>query len=227
MFKLTRLTGLLLLAGAVGCDGTAGDAITSPDASAAGRATAAAVVAPASSDRLLVLQAAGPAYSVQPEFFLHLDADRGLISAHMPSDICGAGSLSLVNLQIVETPSAIGQRLVQVKGDDVAVSVYDSDSFADFGITGSFDTAGILQFILGNQAQFCGFLAGPKRIAEGTVQRVSNVSNANFSVSWIGTLEKVGGGRVHLTEIYELTGSAHEPNDSSQWSVNNSKILLH
>jgi len=227
MFKLTRLTGLLLLAGAAACDGAASDAITSPDASAADGARSAAVVAPSSSDRLLVVRAAGPDHTVRPEFFLHLDAERNLISAHMPSDVCTTGSLSLVALQIVDTPSAIEQRLVQVKGEEVAVSVYDSDSFADFGITGSFDTAGFLQFLLGDQAQFCSFLAGPQRIAEGMVRRVSNLSNANFSISWTGTLEKVGGGSIGLTEIYQLTADAKEPNDASQWRVNTSKILLH
>lgn len=157
-------------------------------------------------------------------FAVHLDAERGLLSVHAPSDVCQSGNVNVAQARFIITPSEIDQFLAQLKDDDAAVAVYEASSFAEAGIDGSFDLAGGSDIDFG---QFCGFLLGPDRIAEGTVRRVSNLSNASFSVSWVGEITAVDDGSpVQLTEVYQLKADAREPGDSSQWRVNVSKILL-
>ena len=91
-------------------------------------------------------------------------------------------------------------------------------------IIGTAGTAGFGGLV--DVAKFCGFLTGPKRIAEGTVRRISNFSNANFSVSWTGFIDGVDGQEWRLTEVYQLTADAHDPNNSDSWVAHVSKILL-
>lgn len=222
MNNLIKFSGLVLLAGAIACE--PGAEMTAPEATP--KANASAETAQARSSLLTVEMASVDRFQ-DVEFALHLDAERGLISAHMPSDVCFGGTLGTIDVQVVDTPSEIDQRIVQTKGEAVPVAVYEADSFADMGIDGAFDTANINDVLSGDFAQFCSFLLGPQRIAEGTVRRVSNLSNASFAVRWTGTLETTDGGTVGLTEVYQLTADAQDPADTSQWSVNTSKILLH
>lgn len=228
MSKFVRLAVLLLLPVAIGCNGSPADSLVGPQVSttlsaegATGSTTSSGLVP------LISIEATVPIRTQMPEFILHFDAQRNLIAAHLPIDICAGGTLSFIELLVVDTPSAIAQRIVHTEGDAVSVAVYEADSFADAGINGSFDTAGFNAVITGDVGKFCSFIAGPRLIAAGTVRRVSNLSNASFSVIWTGTLQTPGGDTLHLSENYQLTGSALDPADTSQWSVNTSKILLH
>lgn len=218
-----KLFGLVLLAAVAACE-SATDELTAPELSTPGRASAEAAQ---TQSRLVSVRMASVDTFQQPEFLLHLDAERELMAAHMPSDFCLGGALGTLDVRAIDTSSEIEQRIVQTKGEGVPVAVYEADSFADAGISGAFDTAGFGNVLSGDVSQFCAFLLGPQRIAEGTVRRVSNLSNASFSVSWTGKLETPGGGTLGLTEVYQLTADAQEPGDASQWSVNSSKILLH
>ena len=171
--------------------------------------------------------AAGGAVIVRGErtaFLVHLDAARHRLSVHAPSDVCTSGNFDRVDAQFVTTPSSISQFIAQLKSDAEIVSVYDAGSFAEAGMTGSVDIGGIGDIV--DVGTFCSFLTGPQRIAEGTVQRVSVLSNASFSAHWVGTLEGVTGGPVRLTEVYQLGGDAHDPADASQFVVHVSRILL-
>lgn len=224
MKNLIELSGaLVLLAGIVACE-PAADGLTAPDRTAP---TAASVEATQAQSGLAVVRRASVDRFPQPEFLLHLDAERGLMSAHMPSDFCLGGAVGTLEVLEIETSSEIEQRIAQTKGESVPVAVYEADSFADAGISGAFGTAGFGNVLSGDVGQFCSFLLGPDRIAEGTVRRQSNLSNASFSVRWTGQLEATGGGTLGLTEVYQLTADAQEPADATQWSVNTSKILLH
>lgn len=216
----------LALAAAVAlaaCDTPTGAPGQGPAAAAPSASTASA---PAAGPRLLAVTASGPDRFQTVEFLLHLDAEHGLMAVHAPSNFCQTFQVGVVDVQEVSTPSAIEQRIVQTKGEGLPLTVYRASSFADAGIEGSFDFAGFGN-VLANLPAFCAFLAGPDRVAEGTVRRVANLSNASFAVSWTGQLERVGGGTVMLTELYQLIGDAQEPSDASQWSVSASKVLLH
>jgi hypothetical protein len=206
------LTWLLLLAPLTACDQADGTAPTGPEPSLAATPT------------LSAENGATIVRMPQAEFVVHLDAARGLLAVHAPSNVCGAGSLNEGELLKVTTPSQIEQMNAQYRYDEGQVAIYRASSFADAGLTGGFDLTGLGGIV--NFGQFCSFLVGPDRIAEGTVRRVSNFSNANFSVVWQGTLELVGGGWTKLAETYELTGAADDPNNPDFWSLNNSKILL-
>ncbi len=103
--------------------------------------------------------------------------------------------------------------------------MYHAGSFAEAGLAGAFDIAGFPDII--DVVQFCNFLSGPNLIAEGRVNRLSNLSNASFVARWTGTIRTPDGAPVRLTEIYQLRGDAQEPNNSAAWVVDVSEILLH
>jgi hypothetical protein len=161
-----------------------------------------------------------------PQFVAHFDGQRQLLSIHAPSNLCTIGSVNVDDAQFVTTPSAIAQFIAQVKSDDEAVAVYHAASFADAGMVGSFDFAGIPGGLV-DVGKFCSFLTGPSLIAEGTVRRTSNLSNASFAVAWTGMLSTPAGAPVALTELYQLRASALDPNNSASWVVDVSRILLH
>jgi len=71
---------------------------------------------------------------------------------------------------------------------------------------------------------FCGFLAGPNRIAVGVVQRL--FSAASFHARWTGTLQRVNGGDSHLTEIYQLNADAHDPSNPDTFVQQVASIML-
>ena len=157
-------------------------------------------------------------------FLVHLDSQRGLLSVHAPSNVCTIGNLNEVDFQFVITPSAIGQFIAQLKSDDGQVAVYRASSFAEAGMTGIAEFGGIGNIV--DFGQFCAFLEGPNRIAEGSVRRVSNSSNASFSAHWVGTIQGVNGEDVKLTEVYQLGADAQDPSNSDLWVLHVSKILL-
>jgi len=148
-------------------------------------------------------------------FTVLFDAERQLLSAHMPSDlaICGLGDgeLPVVEVQVVRTPSQIGQRAVTQKGEE-HITIYHASSLADAGLGGNLALAGFVN-LEGDGSAFCSFLAGPNRIAEGTVQRISTFSLASFHARWTGTIHGVDGRDYHVTEIYQLNADPHDPNN--------------
>jgi len=157
-------------------------------------------------------------------FLVHLDSERGLLSVHAPSNVCTIGSLNQAEFKFVITPSAIGQFIAQLKSDDEQVAVYQASSFAEAGMTGTAEIGGLGDIV--DFTQFCGFLEGPARIAEGSVRRVSNLSNASFTAHWVGTIQGVGGEDVKITELYQLGADAQDPNNTDAYVVHVSKILL-
>jgi len=158
-------------------------------------------------------------------FLAHLDAERGLLSIHAPSNLCTVGDVNVNDFQFVITPSAIEQFIAQLRSNAEQVAVYGAGSFAEAGMVGTAGTAGFGGIV--DVAQFCGFLAGPTLIAEGTVRRISNLSNANFVARWTGTLTATDGTPTHLTEVYQLRADAQDPNNPATWVVDVSKVLLH
>ena len=181
--------------------------------------------------------AAAPSFAISPSaaggalilrfttvsFILVFDAERQLLSAHMPSDICGAGQLNQVQVQRVITPSDIGQVVAQVSGDE-RVAVYHAASPADAGLSAPIDFFGFSNVV--DFGRLCSFLGGPNLIAEGTVQRLSTFSAASFHARWTGAITGVDGTAYHLTEIYQLNADAHDPSNPATFAQQVASILL-
>lgn len=144
-----------------------------------------------------------------PTLFFHFDAARGLLSIHGAGLFgCAGQEVSIADRLIVTTPSAIQQRLVAIRDADSWVSVHRAGSLSD-----AFP-------------DLCSFLAGPTVVAKGAVRHTQTLSNASFAAHWGGTIETPGGEAVHLSESYQLTADAHDPNNPALWSLNASRILL-
>lgn len=141
-------------------------------------------------------------------FFFHFDAQRGLLSAHLPSDFCSGAPLNVGDRQIVDTPSEIEQRFVKIQDGDSRVAIYRASSLDDLF------------------SDFCGFLGGPTLVAEGTVRHTQTLSNASFAAHWGGTVESEDGTTFQLSEVFQLTADAQDPNNADKFSTNASKILL-
>lgn len=141
-------------------------------------------------------------------FFFHFDARRGLLSAHVPADLCAGAPPNVGDRQIVTTPSAIQQRLVKATDIDSRVAVYRAESADD------------------PFPDLCAFLDGPGKVAEGVVHHTQTFTNASFAAHWGGTVQGVDGSTYHLSESYQLTADAHDPNNPELWSLNASRILL-
>ncbi len=137
--------------------------------------------------------------------FFNFDAARQLLSVHAPSDLCLTGDYNVGARTAITTRSAIAQRLVRIQDDDARVAVYHASSLDDLT---------------------CAFLLGPTRIAEGTVQQTQTFSNASFAAHWGGWIEGVDGTPLHLSETYQLTADAQDPNNPAYWSENVTTILL-
>jgi len=157
-------------------------------------------------------------------FLAHLDAERGLLSLHAPSNLCTDGDININDFQFVVTPSTIEQFIARLSASAEQVAVYTAASFADAGMVGTAETAGFGGIV--DLEQFCSFLEGPTLVAEGTVLRVSNFSNASFVARWTGALTTPGGGTTTLTEVYQLRADALDPNNADRWVVDVSSILL-
>lgn len=168
-------------------------------------------LAPETGSRASVAEQSMGAMVVRDEhelFFFHFDAKRGLLSAHLPSDRCLGAPLNVGDRQIVTTPSAIQQELVKAVDTDSHVAVYRASSMNDLF------------------PDICGFLLGPNKVAEGVVRHTQTFTNASFAAHWGGFIEGVDGGTLHLSETYQLTASAQEPDNPAYWSLNASQILL-
>ncbi len=144
----------------------------------------------------------------QAVYFFTLDTDHELLSAHLPLDFCTGGGLNVGARLVVATPSQIEQRLVKIQDGDSEVAIYHATSFD------------------GLNADLCGFLLGPDKVAEGTVRHTQTFTNASFAAHWGGDVEGADGSSMHLSETYQLTASALDPNNPAYWSENVSKILL-
>lgn len=157
-------------------------------------------------------------------FLAHLDGERGLLSIHAPSNLCSDGDINVNDLQFVVTPSAVEQFVARLSSSAEQVAVYSAASFADAGMVGTAETAGFGGIV--DVGQFCDFLEGPTLVAEGTVRRISNFSNASFAARWTGALTTTGGATTQLTEVYQLRADALDPNNPDLWVVDVSSILL-
>jgi hypothetical protein len=158
-------------------------------------------------------------------FFLIYDAERELLAAHMPSNICGEGAFNVVHVRRVTTPSQIGQLTSRLTDREEQVAIYHAASLADAGMTSpGIDFMGFPDiFDLGI---FCAFLEGPNLIAEGPVNRLSTFSLASFHGRWTGILQAVDGREYHLTEIYQLNADAHDPNNPATFTQPVASIRL-
>lgn len=144
-------------------------------------------------------------------FLLIYDAETELLAAHMPSNICAGGGANIVEVQRVDLPSDVVESVSLVKSDDAQVAIYDAGSPAEAGLAAGIDFFGQQNIV--DVVQFCGFLLGPDRIAEGSVRRVSTLSPASFHARWTGTIEGVDGRDYKLTEVYQLNADVHDPNN--------------
>lgn len=158
-------------------------------------------------------------------FILTFDAERMLLSAHMPSNLCSpAGEFNDVEVQRVVTPSQIAQATALVTGEEGHVAIYHASSPAEAGLSADINSFGFGNLV--DVPQFCSFLAGPNRIAEGLVDRVSTASRASFHARWTGTIQGVDGSDYHLTEVYQLDSDIQDPTDPTQFRETVSSILL-
>jgi hypothetical protein len=157
-------------------------------------------------------------------FILVYDAERELLAAQMPSNICGDGEFNVVNVQRVETPSRIGQVVVLTKSDAEQVAVYRAASPADAGLASSIDFFGFFDIV--NFGTFCNFLSGPELVAEGIVRRVSTFSRVSFHAQWTGTIAGTDGQAYRLTEVYQLNADPKDPNNPAGFSQKQASIQL-
>lgn len=193
-------------------------------AAACGRETAAPVLDPSLSHQAGGAGGAVIVRGTRLTFLAHLDAARGLLSIHAPATLCLDGTFNSADAQFVLNPSEIEQFIAKLQTADEVVAVYAATSFADAGMIGSAETAGLGGIV--DVGTFCAFLQGPALVASGSVRRVSTFSNASFAAHWTGDLTAVDGSRVGITEVYQLTADAQDPNNPATWMVNASSILL-
>ncbi|MGH7540208.1 MAG: hypothetical protein ACRELC_04335 [Gemmatimonadota bacterium] len=146
------------------------------------------------------------------QFILIFDAERQLLSAHMPSNLCAPeGEFNIVEVQRVQTPSQINEVASQITDRDSKAAVYRVTSPSDASLSGALAFLGFGDIV--DVAEFCAFLTGPALIAEGTVQSISTFSAASFHLRRTGRVQGVDGQVYHLTEIYHLNADAHDPNN--------------
>jgi hypothetical protein len=145
------------------------------------------------------------------QFLLIYDPDTQLLSAHMPSDICGAGEFNVVNVQRVRTPSPVNSVVAVIKDEDSRAAIYRASSPAEAGLAGDLNFFGFTD--IADINQFCAFMSGPQLVAEGTVQSLSTFSAASFHLRRTGVVQGVDGQDYHLTEVYQLNADAHDPNN--------------
>lgn len=159
-----------------------------------------------------------------PFLMLVYDAGTELLAAHMPSDLCSGGSPNVLEVKRVDTPSDVSQVVNQVKSKEAQVAVYDAGSPSEAGLVAGIDFFGQNDIV--DVVQFCAFLAGPDRIAEGTVQRISTFSPASFHARWTGTIQGVDGRDYRLTEVYHLNADVHDPNNPDTFEQTVARVEL-
>jgi hypothetical protein len=158
------------------------------------------------------------------QFILIYDAESQLLSAHMPSNICGDGEFNVIDVQRVRTPSPVNSVVSTIKDDDSQAAVYRLESPADAGLSGDLSFFGFQD--IADFSLFCAFLTGPNLIAEGTVQSISTFSAASFHLRRTGIVHGLNGQDYHLTEIYQLNADAHDPNNPATFTELVSSISL-
>jgi hypothetical protein len=145
------------------------------------------------------------------QFLLIYDAESQLLSAHMPSNICGDGEFNVVDVKRVRTPSPVNSVSSVIKDEDSQAAIYRASSPAEAGLSGQLSFFGFADIL--DLDQFCAFMSGPQLVAEGTVQSISTFSAASFHVRRTGVVQGVDGQDYHLTEVYQLNADAHDPNN--------------
>jgi hypothetical protein len=145
------------------------------------------------------------------QFILVYDAASQLLSAHMPSDICGDGAFNIVDVHRVRTPSDVNSVSSAIKDDDSQAAIYRASSPAEAGLGGDLNFFGFADIVDVNQ--FCAFMSGSQLVAEGTVRSMSTFSAASFHLRRTGVVQGVDGQDYHLTEVYQLNADAHDPNN--------------
>jgi hypothetical protein len=158
------------------------------------------------------------------QFLLIYDPDTQLLSAHMPSDICGAGAFNLVDVQRVRTSSPVNSVSSVVKDEDSQAAIYRASSPAEAGLAGDLNFFGFTDIV--DVGQFCAFMSGPQLVAEGTVQSLSTFSAASFHLQRTGVVQGVDGQDYHLTEVYQLNADAHDPNNPDTFVELISRVSL-
>lgn len=159
-----------------------------------------------------------------PFFILVYDAETELLAAHMPSDVCASGNFNVLEVQQVQTPSDVVPFVSQVKSNEAQVAVYHAGSPAEAALASGIDFFGLADIV--DVGQFCAFLAGDDRIAEGTVQRISTFSPASFHARWTGTIQGVDGRDYRLTEVYHLNADVHDPNNPDTFKQTVARVEL-
>lgn len=135
----------------------------------------------------------------RPVFFFSVDPAKNLMSLHFPSDVflCGGGaSFNLADVTFVVTPSEVQRFLALIRDDDGAVMIFRSSDLTEAFGPGGFGS---------DLPLMCAFINGPKKIAEGTVRRVSSFSGESFSASWSGDITGTAGNIIHYAEQVVFT----------------------
>jgi hypothetical protein len=200
------------------CDRAPDEALVTPDRG--GPAAASSSAGPAASGVVIL---ARPDTFSTIQFILIFDAERELLAAHMPSDICGDGAFNVVRFQRLRTPSAIGQVIAKQTGDG-QVAIYRASSLAEAGLASDISFISFSDLV--DIGTFCSFMSGPNRIAEGTVNLLATFSFASFHARWIGTIQGVDGQDYRLTEIYQLNADIFDPNNVDTFTEPVVEILL-
>jgi hypothetical protein len=100
------------------------------------------------------------------QFILIYDAESQLLSAHMPSNVCGDGEWNVVDVRRVRTPSPVNTVASTIKDDDSRAAVYRVESPSEASLSGDLSFFGFQNVV--DLSAFCAFLTGPNLIAEGT-----------------------------------------------------------
>lgn len=204
MTRFWILTTILLIAFLTfGC-GNSDDTALIPTMS---EGTPGALLAPSpNSSGPIVVRSDGVPYVV-----LTNDPSRNLMSVHVlvsDIDLCGGSTgFDLIDTQEVSTPAQAEQMILLYKGSETNVGVYGTSDFSEFW------------------SDPCGFIAGPKKLAEGTARFTAvgvftTGANQQQTLKWEGFLTAVGGGTVHYNEVL------HAVYDEETWDWKAEDILL-
>lgn len=130
-----------------------------------------------------------------PVFLAVNDPDRNLMSIHLnvaDNPICGTAGFDDVDVQRVSAPSVIGTFIAHRMGDDTHVAVYATADFAEAGfLSTGFDPS-----------VFCSFIAGPKRLGEGSA-RYERLAALPYQITdrWVGLLTADDGATIGYTDL--------------------------
>ncbi len=149
-------------------------------------------------------------YEGVPYFILTNDPVGDLMGVHVivtDNALCGGsqGPFNLIDQQFVDTPSEVEQMTSLFKDSDNAVGVYGTADFNEFF------------------ADPCGFIEGPKKIAEGTSDfhrtESENANNNTRTSRWVGFLDGVDGNTYHFLDVQKFV-------EGPGWVVEDIKLTL-